>query len=182
MWTENCAQHSAHWLAAALSATHTTSSLRPGYTFTLIYVWKINVLASGITQPFILPGWLPTSSLCTIHFKKGWTSTTSVRYLSKSLSLSLALSHLFSFFWGGTAGASILITLTATNANNQSTCLARLSISRDSQVCPKACWFVRATTVFRTKNRMQFSSSTSVEYESYIFRTTGWSQTTSFTD
>lgn len=36
----------------------------------------------------------------------------------------------------------ILITLTATNANNQSTQLARLSISGDREVCPEACWFI----------------------------------------
>lgn len=83
--------------------------------------------------------------------------------------LSLLLPCTCSLFCGGTAGATILITLTATNAYNQSTCLARLFISHDSQVCPKSLLIHPGTTVFRTNNRIFcFSFSTSAEYGSYI--------------
>lgn len=85
--------------------------------------------------------WLPRAIHPGIHsrpclgyawsYLKAWNVATPVQFKDTPL-----------FFLSAMWGASLLITLTATNANNQSTQLARFSISGDREVCPEARWFV----------------------------------------
>lgn len=125
----SCSTVCSRSVSAALTASHTTSSLGQHILlwFRLGEWMQQHLVSENHPSQRIQPD---VCRLCIIFFK-----SVKCGHLCSVLSYT-------SFSRVRCAGAGILITLTATNANNQSTQLAGLSISGDRVVCPEACWFV----------------------------------------